>query len=159
MDKPSSDGRKILTQNRKARHDYIILDSLEAGIALVGTEVKVLRENKGSLVGSYAVVDKSGEAVLYNVNIPTYPFGNRFNHDPIRPRKLLLHRVQIRKLKAQVEQKGNTLVPLSLYLARGKVKVELAVCKGKAAADKRETIKRRDADLSARRAISRAMRS
>ncbi|MCL1856202.1 MAG: SsrA-binding protein SmpB [Kiritimatiellaeota bacterium] len=158
MDKPSHDGRKILTQNRKARHDYAILDSLEAGIALVGTEVKVLRENKGSLIGSYAAVDKSGQVLLYNANIPTYTFGNRFNHDPVRPRKLLVHRAQIRKLKTQVEQKGNTLIPLSLYLSRGKVKVELAVCKGKAAADKRETIKRRDADLSARRAIARAGR-
>ena len=151
-------GIKTLTQNRKARHDYMVLDTLEAGIALVGTEVKVLREGKGSLVGAYASVTPQGEVVLNNVTIPPYDFGNRFNHDSLRVRKLLVHRAQARKLKVQVEQKGNTLVPLSMYLSKGRVKVELAVCRGKSAPDKRETIKRRDADREAKRAIAKHFR-
>jgi len=155
---PPTSGIKTLTQNRKARHDYVILDALEAGIALVGTEVKVLREGKGSLVGAYASVDAKGNVLLHNVTIPPYDFGNRFNHDSLRVRHLLVHKSQARKLKAQVEQKGNTLVPLSLYLSKGRVKVELAICRGKSAPDKRETIKRRDANREARRAISRHFR-
>ncbi len=151
-------GRLVLTQNRKARHDYHVLERLEAGVVLVGTEVKVLREGKASLVGAYAAVDKQGELYLHNVTIPPYDFGNRFNHDSIRTRKLLVHRSEIRKLKAQVEQKGNTLVPLSLYMVKGRVKVEIAICRGKAAEDKRETIKRRDADREAHRAIAQHFR-
>ena len=158
MDKPSNGGVKVITQNRKARHDYTILDKLEAGIALVGTEIKSLRHGGGSLVGSYASVSKDGEVLLNNVTIPPYDFGNRFNHDSLRVRKLLVHRAQARKLKTQIEQKGNTLIPLSLYLVKGRVKVELAVCKGKSAPDKRETIKRRDADRDAKRAIARHFR-
>lgn len=149
-----SGGRKILTQNRKARHDYTILDRLEAGIVLVGTEVKVVRDGKASLTGAFASVDKAGELVLNNLTIPPYDFGNRFNHDSLRTRKLLVHRAELRRLKAQVEQKGNTLVPLSLYLVKGRVKVELGICRGKAVEDKRETIKRRDADRDAQRAIA-----
>lgn len=151
-------GVKVLTQNRKARHDYAVLETLEAGIALAGTEVKALRDGKGSLIGAYAAVDAKGEVLLNNVTIPQYDFGNRFNHDPLRVRKLLVHKKQARKLKAQVEQKGNTLVPLSLYLLKGRVKVELAICRGKSAPDKRETLKRRDADREARRAIARHFR-
>ncbi len=153
-----SGGRQILTQNRKARHDYHILERLEAGIALVGTEVKVLREGKGSLVGAFAAVDPQGELLLHNVTIPPYDFGNRFNHDSLRTRKLLVHRSEIRRLKAQVEQKGNTLIPLTLYLVKGRVKVELAICRGKASEDKRETLRRRDADREAQRAIARHVR-
>lgn len=147
-------GRRILTQNRKARHDYHILEKLEAGIVLVGTEVKALREGKGSLAGAFATIDEKGELYLHSATISPYDFGNRFNHDSLRPRKLLLHRHEIRRLKAQVEQKGNTLVPLSLYLINGRIKVELAVCRGKDAGDKRETIRRRDADREAQRAIA-----
>jgi SsrA-binding protein len=147
-------GRRILTQNRKARHDYTILDRIEAGIELVGTEVKVVRDGKASLTGAHAAVDKRGELYLHNVTIPPYDFGNRFNHDSLRTRKLLVHRAEARKLKAHVEQKGNTLVPLSLYLVKGRVKVELAICRGKAAEDKRETLRRQDADRDAQRAIA-----
>ena len=150
--------RRILTQNRKARHDYIILDRIEAGIVLVGTEVKVVRDGKASLVGAYASVDKNGELLLNNVTIPPYDFGNRFNHDSLRTRKLLVHRSEIRKLKAQVEQKGNTLVPLSLYMVKGRVKVEIAICRGKAAEDKRETLRRRDSERDAERAIAQHFR-
>jgi len=157
-DSPKTNAIKVLTQNRKARHDYEILSTLEAGIALVGTEVKVLRDGKGSLIGAYAAVTPKGEVVLHNVTIPPYDFGNRFNHDSLRVRKLLVHKEQARKLKVQVEQKGNTLIPLSLYMSKGRVKVELAVCRGKSAPDKRETIKRRDADREARRAIAKHFR-
>jgi SsrA-binding protein len=151
-------GRRILTQNRKARHDYTILDRIETGIELVGTEVKVVREGKASLNGAYAAVDKRGELYLHSVTIPPYDFGNRFNHDSLRVRKLLVHRAEARKLKAHVEQKGNTLVPLSLYLVKGRVKVELAICRGKAVEDKRETLRRRDADRDAQRAIAQHFR-
>ncbi len=153
-----SGGRRILAQNRKARHDYAILERIETGIVLVGTEVKVLREGKGGLVGAYAAIDARGELYLHNLTIPPYDFGNRFNHDALRVRKLLVHRAQLRKLKAQVEQKGNTLVPLTLHLVKGRVKVELAVCRGKAAEDKRETIRRRDAERDAQRAIAHHLR-
>lgn len=151
-------GRRILTQNRKARHDYTVLDRIEAGIELVGTEVKVVRDGKASLAGSHAAVDKKGEVYLHNVTIPPYDFGNRFNHDSLRTRKLLVHRAEARKLKAHVEQKGNTLVPLCLYLVKGRVKVELGICRGKAAEDKRETLRRRDSERDADRAIAQHFR-
>ncbi len=156
---PQKGGRKILTQNRKARHDYEVLDTLEVGIVLVGTEVKVLREGKGGLTGAFASVDKNdGQLWLHGVTIPPYSFGNRFNHESSRDRRLLAHAREIRKLRAQVEQKGCTLVPLSLYLLRGRVKVELAVCRGKNAVDRRETIRRREADISIRREMARHFR-
>jgi len=155
---PQSGGRRVLTQNRKARHDYIILDRLEAGIALVGTEVKVLREGKGSLSGAFALVDGRGEVWLHNVTIPPYDFGNRFNHDSLRVRKLLLHKSEARRLKTHVEQKGNTIVPLALYMVHGRVKVELGICRGKTVYDKRETLRRRDDERSAQRAIAQHFR-
>lgn len=149
-----SGGRKIVAQNRKARHDYHVLDTIETGIVLVGTEVKVVRGGKAGLIGSYASIDRNnGELFISGMTIPPYDYGNRFNHDSQRPRKLLVHKKELRKLRVQVEQKGNTLVPLSLYLLKGRVKVELAICKGKDAADKRETIRRRDADRDAQRAM------
>jgi len=147
-----------LTVNRRATHDYFVLDRLEAGIELVGTEVKVVRNGEAGLTGSYAQV-KNGQLFLNQVTIPPYAFGNRFNHDSLRTRRLLVHRREIRKLQAQTEQKGLSLIPLRLYLTpKGRVKVELGVCRGKVQADKRETIKRRDADLEARRAISKHYR-
>ena len=157
-EKNKGSGRRILVQNRKARHDYEVLDTLEAGIVLVGTEVKVLREGKGGLVGAFASVDKDGQLWLHNVTIPPYTFGNRFNHDSLRDRKLLAHAREIRKLRAAVEQKGNTLVPLSLYMVRGRVKVEIGVCKGKNAVDRRETIRRRDVERDIRREVARHFR-
>ena len=148
-------GRKFLAQNRKAFHDYEVLERLEAGIALCGTEVKVVRAGHASIANAWAQIDKNtGEAWLCGVNIPPYGFGNIFNHESSRQRKLLLHRKEILRLRAHEERKGCTLVPLSLYLSRGRVKCELAVCRGKDAIDKRETIKRRESDRDARRAVA-----
>lgn len=142
-----------LTVNRRAAHDYFILDRYEAGIELVGTEVKVVRAGEAGLTGAFAQV-KDGQLFLNAVRIPPYAFGNRFNHEALRTRRLLMHAKEIRKLQALQEQKGFALIPLRLYLSpRGRVKVELGVCRGKQQHDKRETVKRREADLEARRAI------
>jgi SsrA-binding protein len=143
-----------LTVNRRATHDYFVLEKVEAGIELVGTEVKVVRNGEAGLNGSYASV-KDGQLFLNQVRIPPYAFGNRFNHEALRTRRLLMHKREIRKLQALSEQKGLSLIPLRIYLTpKGMVKVEIAVCRGKAQEDKRETIRRRDADLEARRAVS-----
>ncbi len=147
-------GNGVLATNRKAFHDYTILSKLEVGLALVGTEVKVVRDGGVGLVGAYVRVE-NGSLWLLQANFPPYSFGNRFNHDSLRPRRLLAHRREILRLQAQQEQKGLTLVPLKLYLApkNGRIKLEIAVCRGKLLTDKRETIKRREADRDARRAI------
>ena len=145
----------MLTRNRKALHEYTVLEKIEAGLQLLGTEVKVVRMGQASLNGAYAHVDKrTNEIFLDNVTIPPYDFGNRNNHESLRSRKMLMHRKEILKLREFVEQKGNTLVPLSLYMIKGRVKVELGVCKGKAEVDKRETLRRRESDRDAERAIS-----
>jgi SsrA-binding protein len=135
---------KVVAENRKARHDYFIEETYEAGIALVGTEVKSLRLGKVSLRDSYAVVE-NGEVFLHNMHISPYEKGNRFNHDPKRSRKLLLHKQEIKRLLGKTQQRGYTLVPLRLYFRRGKAKVELALVRGKKLHDKREEIARRDA--------------
>lgn len=138
------DKKKIVAENRRARFDYYIDDKFEAGIALTGTEVKSLRFGDGSITESYAEV-RDGQVWLVNSNVPEFSHGNRFNHEPKRPRKLLLHEREIDRLTGAVERKGMTLVPLSIYFnARGRAKVELALAKGKNAADKRQTIKERD---------------
>ena len=156
---PAAGGVSVVARNRKALHDYTVLERLEAGLALVGTEVKVVRAGHAGLQGAYAQVDRNtGEAWLCGVNIPPYGFGNLFNHDSLRARKLLLHRRELLKLRAHEERKGCTIVPLSLYLRRGRVKCELGVCRGKDAVDKRETIKRRELDREARRAVANAVR-
>ena len=143
-----------LTVNRKATFDYFVMERVEAGIELVGTEVKSVRNGEANLTGAYAKIE-NGQMFLHQVSIPPYEFGNRFNHDTLRTRRLLLHAKEIRHLQAQQEQKGLALVPLRMYLTpKGKVKVELAVCRGKAQEDKRETIRRREADREAARAIS-----
>lgn len=144
-DSQPSDGSKIIVSNRKARHEYQILDSMETGIVLQGTEVKSLREGKANLQDAFARIDR-GELWLYNLHISPYDAGNRFNHDPVRPRKLLVHRREIRKLVGQVEQKGLTLVPLDLHFRRGVAKVSLALVRGKKLHDKRETMKRKVAE-------------
>jgi len=143
---------KTAVTNRQARYNYQILESLEAGIELKGTEVKSLREGKASLKESFARVD-DGEAFLYNCHISPYEFGNRANVEPTRPRKLLMHKNQIARLAAQIGQKGMTLIPLKIYFTRGLAKVELALAKGKLVYDKREAIKRRESDLELRRAL------
>jgi len=138
------DKKKTVAENRRAKFDYYIDDVIEAGIALTGTEVKSLRFGEGSIAESYAEVRK-GEAWLVNSNVPEFSHGNRFNHEPKRPRKLLLHRREVDRLQGAIERKGMTLVPLSIYFnSSGRAKVELAVAKGKNAADKRQTIKERD---------------
>ena len=135
---------KIVAENRRAKFDYYIDTVFEAGIMLTGTEVKSLRFGEGSIAESYAEIRK-GEAWLVNSNVPEFSHGNLFNHEPKRPRKLLLHEREIEKLQGAVERKGMTLVPLSIYFnSRGRAKVELALAKGKNAADKRQTIKDRD---------------
>lgn len=148
-------GNGVLATNRKAFHDYIIISRLEVGIALVGTEVKVLRGGGVGLSGAYVRVE-NGSLWLLQANFPPYSFGNRFNHDSLRPRRLLAHRREILRLQAQQEQKGLALVPLRCYLApgTGRIKLEIAVCRGKQQVDKRETLRRREADLDARRAMA-----
>ncbi|QSQ10446.1 SsrA-binding protein [Koleobacter methoxysyntrophicus] len=137
---------KDLITNRKARHDFHIEETYEAGIALTGTEVKSLRAGKGNLKDSYARIE-NGELLLYNMHISQYEQGNRFNHDPTRTRKLLMHKREIMRLFGYVKEKGYSLVPLRVYVnERGKVKVEIALAKGKKLYDKRQDIARRDAE-------------
>lgn len=145
MSKDKKDkNEEIVCQNRKARHDYHILDSVEAGIVLVGHEVKSIREHHVSLDASYAyIVD--GEVWLANCNIEPYKFASYEQHEPKRKRKLLLHKRQVRSFAEKAAQKGNTLIPLKMYLKNGRVKVELCVCKGKQEHDKRQSIKEKDA--------------
>ncbi|RMF61090.1 MAG: SsrA-binding protein SmpB [Calditrichaeota bacterium] len=135
---------KVIATNRKARHDYQVLDTLEAGIVLTGTEVKSLREGKANLKDSYATV-KDGEVFLFNVHISPYTNGGYSNHEPRRERKLLLHKKEIKRLIGRVQEKGLTLVPLKLYFKRGKAKVELAVARGKKSYDKRHDMAKREA--------------
>jgi SsrA-binding protein len=139
----NQDQEKNITVNRKARHEYFIIQTFEAGIVLTGTEVKALRQGKANLVDSYANVEK-GEVWLMSANISAYELGNINNHEPTRTRKLLLNKNEIRKLIGKVKEKGLTLIPLRLYFKNGKVKVELAVVKGKKVYDKRESIAKRD---------------
>jgi SsrA-binding protein len=146
-------GIKIVAQNRKARHDYFVLETIEAGIELRGTEVKSLRDGQVSLAECYGVVE-NGQVFLLGMNIQPYKFGNVHNHEPARKRRLLLHASEIGRLFGQIAVKGQTLVPLKLYFKRGRAKVELGVCRGKEFEDKRETIKRRDADRDARREVA-----
>ena len=138
------DKKKIVAENRRARFDYFIEDTYEAGIALTGTEVKSLRFGEGSIAEAYAEVNAEG-VWLVNSNVPEFSHGNRFNHEPKRPRKLLLHEREINRLHGAVAREGMTLVPLSIYFnGRGRAKVELALAKGKKTHDKRDTIKERD---------------
>lgn len=144
---------RAVAENRKARHEYFIDETFEAGIALVGTEVKSIRLGKVSLQDGFARVE-NGEVFLYNVHVSPYEQGNRFNHDPKRVRKLLLHKREIMRLLGQVRQAGFTLVPLRLYLKRGRVKVLLGLARGKRQYDKRRTI----AEREAKRRIDQALR-
>lgn len=145
--------KKVVADNRKARHDFHIEETFEAGLVLQGTEVKSLRAGKANLRDSFARVDK-GEAWVHNMHISPYEQGNIHNHDPKRTRKLLLHKAEINKLIGKVQQKGLTLVPLKLYFIRGKAKIEIALAKGKKLHDKRQDIAEKDA----KREIARAFR-
>lgn len=148
---------KTIATNRKALRDYFVEERLETGIQLQGTEVKSIKEGHVDMQGSFASIEHN-QCVLSNLNVTPYEFGNRFNHDPVRPRYLLLHKREIQKLKALVEQKGHTLIPLSIYLKKGLVKIELGICKGKKQVDKRETIKRKTAEREAERVIAHSRR-
>jgi len=147
-------GRKPIVSNKKARHDYSILDVYEAGIVLTGTEVKSLRLGRASLTDAFAQVD-SGEVFLHNAHIPIYEHGTWTNHEPRRRRKLLLHRMEIERLIGKTKQSGLTLVPLQMYFLDGKVKVEIALAQGKKSYDKRQDLAKRDADREVARALGR----
>ena len=147
-------GRKLIAQNKKARHDYSIEDVFECGIVLTGTEVKSLRMGRASLIDGFAMVDK-GELWLSGVHIPEYTQGTWTNHTPRRDRKLLVHAAEIRKLSARMKEGGLTLVPLSLYFKDGKAKIELAVAKGKKVYDKRAALMERQAGREVEREVSR----
>ncbi|SFW92348.1 SsrA-binding protein SmpB [Amycolatopsis australiensis] len=154
---PKERGQKVIVSNRKARHDYAILDTYECGLVLVGTEVKSLREGKASLADAFATVD-DGEVWLRNVHIPEYTQGTWTNHMPRRTRKLLLHRREIEKLIGKTKESGLSLVPLSMYFKDGKVKVEIALARGKKAYDKRQALAKRDAQRDISKAMGRALK-
>jgi SsrA-binding protein len=143
---------KIISVNRQAYHDYFVERTIEAGISLVGTEIKSIRDGKVNLRGSYAIA-RNGELWLENAHIAIYEHGNRYNHEPLRNRKLLLHRREIEQLQAKVATKGLTLIPLKLYLKGGKAKIELGLCRGKKLYDKREAIAERDVKREMERVI------
>jgi len=149
-------GRKVIAQNKKARHDYSISDVLECGLVLTGTEVKSLRAGRASLIDGFAMVN-DGELWLMGVHIPEYTEGTWTNHTPRRDRKLLVHKNELNKLIGKLKDSGTTLVPLQLYFKDGKAKVEIAVAKGKKANDKREAIKEREADREVSRVVSRTL--
>lgn len=145
---------KLVSVNRRARHDYFIEETYEAGLVLQGSEVKSLREGKANLKDSYARILK-GETFLLNLHISPYPAANRFNHEPTRTRKLLLHKREIRRLTGKVKERGLTLIPLRLYFRDGRAKVELGLARGKKLYDKRESLRRREA----RREMERSLKS
>ena len=154
---PKEQGRKVVAQNRKARHDYAVEDTYEAGLVLQGTEVKSLREGRASLVDGFVDIDR-GEAWLHGVHIPEYSQGTWTNHSARRKRKLLLNRAEIEKLERKTSEKGFTIVPLSLYFKDGRAKVEIALAKGKKSWDKRQAIAERTATRETEQAIGRRMK-
>ena len=145
-------GRKIIAENRAARHEYFVLETHEAGIELYGTEVKSIRQGRVNLKESFARVD-NGELFVYGMHISPYEQGNIFNKDPLRPKKLLMHKKEIMKLLGQVSREGLTLIPLSLYFSGSRVKMALGLCKGKKLYDKRDDAAKRDADRTMDRAM------
>jgi len=152
---PTAAGLRDAAVNRSAGHHYFLLEKFEAGVVLTGTEVKAIRAGRANLKDAYGLV-KDGELWLLNAHIGAYEHGNIYNHEPLRTRKLLVHQEELRKLLGRTQQKGLTLIPTRLYFKRGRVKCELAVAKGKQLWDKRETVRRRDAEREARAAIARS---
>lgn len=152
-----SEGRKIIAENRKARFDYSIEETYECGIELQGTEVKSVKNGNISFPDSFAEIIK-GEVWLKNFHISEYAYSSIFNHNPDRPKKLLLHKEEIKKITRKVEEKGNTLIPINFYLKNGRVKLTLGVCKGKKMFDKRATIKNRDIERDIQREFSKNLR-
>ena len=149
---PKEKGRSLIASNRKARHDYLIDDTFEAGIVLSGTEVKALRMGRASLLDGYAAID-NGEAWLENVHIPEYTEGTWNNHAPRRKRKLLLHKEEILRLESKTREKGHTIVPLALYFLDGRAKVEIALARGKKEYDKRQALREKQDNREAQRAM------
>lgn len=147
-----SEGIKVVSENRKAFHDYFIEDRVEAGIILTGTEIKSIRNGKANLKDSYARLD-NGEIWVHQMHISPYEQGNRFNHDPLRPRKLLLHRSEINKLVGKIQLQGLTLIPIKIYLKKGLAKVELGVAQGKKNYDKRQALAEREGKRDIERAL------
>ena len=145
-------GTKLIAKNKKARFDYEISDRFEAGMVLTGSEVKSLRMGKANLTDSFAKIN-NGEVWLMNCHISPYPFSSYNNHEPLRPRKLLLHKREIQRLAGKINEQGYSLIPLALYFKEGKVKVDLALARGKKKHDKRESIKRRDQEREIERAL------
>jgi SsrA-binding protein len=143
---------ELIADNRKARHDYHLLESFEAGLALTGTEVKAMREGRANLRDSYCRIER-GEAFLLGAHVGQYSHGGSASHDPLRPRKLLLHQEELRKLLGKTSEKGLTIVPVRMYFKNGRAKLAIALAKGKKSYDKRETIKRREADRETRAAM------
>lgn len=150
-------GIKPIAQNRRARHDYFIIEALEAGIELKGTEVKSLRNGRVNLKESYAHI-KNDEVLVESMHISPYEQGNIFNTDPMRPKRLLLHRAEIRKLQQGIQKKGYTLIPLELYLKNGIIKLEIALCVGKHLHDKRESLQKKEASREIERAFTQKQR-
>ncbi|MEU3343456.1 SsrA-binding protein SmpB [Streptomyces sp. NPDC006700] len=150
-------GRKLIAQNKKARHDYLIIDTYEAGLALMGTEVKSLRQGRASLVDGFVQLD-GHEAWLHNVHVPEYSQGTWTNHSARRKRKLLLHREEIDKLESKSQETGHTIIPLSLYFKDGRAKVEIALAKGKKEYDKRQTLREKQDRRETDRAVAAARR-
>lgn len=148
----ASEGIKVISDNRKAYHEYFVEEKLETGIILTGTEIKSIRNGRVNLKDSYARIE-NGEVWLYQMHISPYEQGNRFNHDPLRKRKLLLNRSEISKLVGKVQQEGLTLVPTKIYLRKGLAKIELGICKGKKNYDKRQDIAERDAKRDIERSL------
>jgi len=152
MAKDTEEAQLLIADNRKARFDYHLLDTFEAGLALTGTEVKAMREGRANLRDSFCRMER-GEAYLMNAHVGQYSHGGSASNDPLRPRKLLLHHAELRKLLGKTTEKGMTIVPLRMYFKKGRVKLAIALAKGKKTFDKRETIKRREADRETRAAI------
>jgi SsrA-binding protein len=155
---PTASGQRDASINRSASHNYFLLEKFEAGIALRGTEVKSVRGGRANLKDAYGLI-KDGELWLINAHIGVYEYGNYFNHEPLRTRKLLVHRSELNKLVGKTQQKGLTLIPTRMYFKNGKLKVEIALAKGKQTWDKRETERRKTADKEAREAIARSRKS
>ncbi|GGP68217.1 MULTISPECIES: SsrA-binding protein SmpB [Streptomyces] len=156
-DKDKGSGRKLVAQNKKARHDYTIIDTYECGLVLTGTEVKSLRQGRASLVDGFVQID-GGEAWLHNVHVPEYAQGTWTNHSARRKRKLLMHRAEIDKLESKSQESGHTIVPLVLYFKEGRAKIEIALAKGKKEYDKRQTLREKQDTRETNRAISAARR-
>lgn len=156
-DKDKGSGRKLVAQNKKARHDYHIIDTYECGLVLTGTEVKSLRQGRASLVDGFVQID-GGEAWLHNVHVPEYAQGTWTNHSARRKRKLLLHRAEIDKLESKSQESGHTIVPLVLYFKEGRAKIEIALAKGKKEYDKRQTLREKQDTRETNRAIAAARR-